>query len=168
MRNITEREAETWLALARAHGFGSGEGRFALGRFIVEGRDEGSLVLRVITPIPAGLHGQTVRANTPPPVMFDRTATGEIIVPGGWWRLMFEQVTRDQHAPAAMRQMASTIVATTICHDALLPAATDTIEISAPDPEGNVVPHEALPPGTQIRVRLCATLEQSPRRPGES
>jgi hypothetical protein len=41
-----------------------------------------------------------------------------------------------------MRQMAATIVATTIRYDALLPADSDTIEISAPDPEGNVVPHE--------------------------
>ncbi|HET8531351.1 MAG TPA: hypothetical protein VFO08_09400, partial [Methylomirabilota bacterium] len=62
---------------------------------------------------------------------------------------------------AAMRQMAAAIVATTICHDALLPAATDTIEISAPDPEGNVVPHEALPPGTEIRVRLFAKPAES-------
>lgn len=152
MRNMTEREAETWLALAREHGFGSSEGRFALGRFIVEGRDEGGLVLYVITPIPAGLHSQNVRAKTPP-IMFDRTPGGEILVPGGWWQLMFEQVTQDENAPGAMREMAATIAATIVCNDALLPADTDTVEVSAPDWEGNVVPHEALPPGTQVRVR---------------
>ncbi len=153
MRRMTEREAETWLALAREHGFGSSEGRFALGRFIVEGRDADGLVLSVITPIPAGLHTQHVAAKTPP-IMFDRTLAGEIIVPGSWWRLMFEQVTWDESAPAAMRQMAATIAATIVCHDALLPADTDTIEISAPNSEGKIVPHEALPPGTQIRIRL--------------
>jgi hypothetical protein len=153
MRNMTEREAESWLALAREHGFGSTEGRFALGRFIVEGRDEDGLLLSVITPIPAGLHSQHVAAKTPP-IMFDRTPAGEIIVPGGWWRLMFEQVTQDESMPTAMREMAATIAANTVCHDALLPADTDTIEVSAPDSEGNVVAHEALLPGTQIRIRL--------------
>jgi hypothetical protein len=164
MRNVTEQEAENWLALAREHGFGSSEGRFALGRFIVEGRDAGGLVLSVITPIPAGLRRQSVQAKTPP-IMFDRTSAGEIIVPGDWWRLMFEQVTQDERAPAAMRRMAATIAATIVCHDALLPADTDTIEISTPDLEGNVVPHEALPPGTQIRVRLHASREQRSRGP---
>jgi hypothetical protein len=155
MRNMTKREAERWLALAREHGFGSSEGRFALGRFIVEGRDADRLTLSVITPIPAGLHRPNIR-TTPPPIMFDRTPAGEIIVPGGWWRLMFDQVTQDEGAPAAMRQMAATIAATVVCSDALLDADTDTIEISASDSEGNVIPHEALPPGTQIRVSLQA------------
>ena len=68
--------------------------------------------------------------------------------------LMFEQVTQDEGAPAAMRRLAATIAATTVCSDALLPADADTIEIFAPDSEGNVVPHEALPPGTQIQVGL--------------
>lgn len=172
MRSITEREAETWLALAREHGFGSSEGRFVLGRFIAEGRDENGLVLSVITPIPAGLHSQAglpsrkVRAGTPP-IMFERTPAGEIIVPGGWWQLMFDQVSKDENAPAAMREMAVTIAATVVCNDALLPPDSDTIEVSAPDSEGNVVPHEALPPGTQIRVRpkLVLSSVNAGRRP---
>ena len=155
MRNMTEREAESWLALAREHGFGGSEGRFVLGRFIVEGRDTDGLVLSVITPIPAGLHGRNVPAKAPP-IMFDRAPTGEIIVPGGWWRVMFEQVTQDESAPAAMRHMAATIATTIVCNDALLPADTDTIEILAANSEGSVVPYEALPPRTQIRVRLHA------------
>ena len=157
---MPERDAESWLALARAHGFGSSEGRFALGRFIVEGRAAEGLVLRVITPIPAGLHSQNTRAKTPP-ILFDRTPAGEIIVPGGWWRLMFQQVTQDPSAPAAMRQMAATIAATIVCHDARLPADTDTIEILPTDSEGHVVPHEALPPGTQLRIRLHVSSERS-------
>ena len=40
MRKITKAEGETWLALAREHGFGSDEGRFTLGRFIVDGLDQ--------------------------------------------------------------------------------------------------------------------------------
>ena len=120
-----------WAALAREHGFGSTEGRFALGRFIVEGRDEDGLVLYVITPIPAGLDSQNVPAKGPP-IMFDRTPAGDIIVPGGWWQLMFEQVTQDESMPTAMREMAASIATNILCNDALLPADADTIEVLAP------------------------------------
>jgi hypothetical protein len=65
MRRVTQQEGEGWRALAQQHGFGSAEGRFVLGRFIVEDRDEHGLVLCdehglvlcVVTPIPAGLDG---------------------------------------------------------------------------------------------------------------
>lgn len=114
-------------------------------------------MLSVITPIPAGLHGQAVQTKTPP-IMFDRTPAGEIIVPGGWWQLMFDQVTQDKSAPPALRQLAATVAATAGCEDARLPGNTDTIEIAVPDPAGNVISHEALPPGTQIPVRVHARL----------
>ena len=44
MRRVTQQEAEMWRTLAQQHGFGSAEGRFVLGRFIVEDRDENGLV----------------------------------------------------------------------------------------------------------------------------
>jgi hypothetical protein len=43
MRRVTRQEGESWRALAQRHGFGSAEGRFVLGRFIVEDRDENGL-----------------------------------------------------------------------------------------------------------------------------
>ena len=52
--------------------------------------------------------------------MFDRTPADEIVVPGRWWQLMFENVSADAAAPAEMRQMAATMAATTICSDVLL------------------------------------------------
>ena len=108
MQSITKPEGETWRALAREHGFGSDEGRFALGRFIVEGRDgDGALVFCVLTPIPATLHAGAVRSRAAP-VMFDRTPADEIIVPGSWWRVTFEQVSADTGAPAEMRRLATT------------------------------------------------------------
>jgi len=45
MRRVTRQEGESWRALAQQHGFGSAEGRFVLGRFIIEDRDENDLVL---------------------------------------------------------------------------------------------------------------------------
>ena len=156
MRSITRPEAQTWRALARAHGFGSDEGRFALGRFIVEGRDgDGALVFCAVTPIPATLRAGAVRSPAAP-VMFDRTPTDEIIVPGSWWRVMFEQVSEDTGAPAKVRRLARTMAATTVCDDIVLPAGSDTVEISAPDARGNPVRCEALPPGTRVRARLRA------------
>lgn len=153
MRRVTQQEGETWRALAQRHGFGSAEGRFVLGRFIVEDRNEDDLVLRVVTPIPAGLDPETTRLKALP-VMFDRTPADEIVVPGRWWQMMFENVSADAAAPAAMRQMAATMAATTICRDVLLPPDSDTVEIGVADSDGNMTRYEALPPGTRMRARL--------------
>jgi hypothetical protein len=87
--------------------------------------------------------------------MFDRTPADEIVVPGRWWQLMFENVSEDASAPAEMRQMAATMAATTVCRDVLLPAGSDTVEIGVPDSQGHVATFEALPPGTRMRVRIA-------------
>jgi hypothetical protein len=86
--------------------------------------------------------------------MFDRTPADEIVVPGRWWQLMFENVSADAAAPVEMRQMAATMVATTICGDVLLPPDSDTVEIGVADFQGNMTRYEALPPGTRLRVKL--------------
>lgn len=67
---------------------------------------------------------------------------------------MFENVSADAAALAEMRQMAATMATTTFCSDVLLPANSDTVEIAVPDSQGNMTRHEALPPGTRMRVRL--------------
>ena len=158
MRRVTQQEGESWRALAQQHGFGSAEGRFVLGRFIVEDRDENGLLLCVVTPIPAGLDAEKVQAEKVQieklPVMFNRTPSDEIVVPGRWWQVMFENVSADAAAPAEMRQMAATMAATTICRDVLLPADSDTVEIGIVDSQGQMARYEALPPGTRMRARL--------------
>src|ERR1700704_5505194 len=136
MRRVTQQEGESWRALAQQHGFGSAEGRFVLGRFIVEARDENCLVLCVVTPIPAGLDAKGPQFKTSP-VMFDRTPAEEIVVPGRWWQLVFDNVSADAAAPTERRQMAATMAATTFCSDVLLPADSDTVEIAIPDSHGN-------------------------------
>ena len=153
MRRVTQQEGEGWRALAQQHGFGSAEGRFVLSPFIVEDRDEHGLVLCVVTPIPAGLDAEKHQLKTPP-IMFDRTPADEIVVPGRWWQLMFENVSEDVSAPAEMRQMAATMAATTVCRDVLLPGDSDTVEIGVPDSRGHVATFEALPPGTRMRVSI--------------
>ena len=163
MRRVTQQEGESWRALAQQHGFGSAEGRFVLGRFIVEDRDENGLLLCVVTPIPAGLDAEKAQNETLP-VIFKRTPADEIVVPGRWWQMMFENVSADAAAPAKMRQMAATIAATTICRDVLLPAASDTVEIGIVDSQGKMVRYEALPPGTRMRARL----DRNPSRSSSS
>lgn len=164
MRRVTKQEGESWRALAQQHGFGSAEGRFVLGRFIVEDRDENGLLLCVVTPIPAGLDAEKAQIETLP-VMFNRTPADEIVVPGRWWQVMFENVSADAAAPAEMRQMAATIAATTICRDVLLPADSDTVEIGIVDSQGKVARYEALPPGTRMRARLEAARVPGARGP---
>src|SRR6266446_3649458 len=150
MRKLTQQEGEIWRALAQQHGFGSAEGRFVLGRFIVEDRDE------------AGLDAEKAQIETLP-VMFNRTPADEIVVPGRWWQMMFENVSADAAAPAEMRQMAATMAATTICRDVLLPSDSDTVEIGITDSEGNMTRYEALPPGTRMRARLLDVRHVSPQ-----
>jgi hypothetical protein len=153
MRPVTPQEGESWRALAQRHGFGTAEGRFMLGRFVVEDRDEDGLVLCVVTPIPAGLDARDSQPEARP-VMFGRTRADEIVVPGRWWQVMFDNVSGDSAAPAEMRQMAATLAATTTCRDVLLPANSDTVQISVPDSQGHLATYEALPPGTRMRVKL--------------
>jgi hypothetical protein len=70
--------------------------------------------------------------------MFERTPADEIVVPGRWWQLVFENVSADAAAPAERRQMAATMATTTVCSDVLLPADSDTVEIAVPDSQGNM------------------------------
>lgn len=166
MRAVRQDEIENWNALAKRHGFGAAEGRFTLGRFIVEHRDDSGFVLCAITPIPARLNTAATPAG---PVMFDRTPCGEIVVPGRWWHVMFEEVSADHAAPAAMRHMAARMAATTACHDVVLPADSDTVEIAIQDSRGHLTSYEAVPPGSRMlakieRLPIMSGLEGRPSR----
>jgi len=88
MRQVTPEEAETWTAMARQYGFVAADGTIALGRYVVEKGETGQLSLEFVTPCPAGLYDEDLRPKTPP-ILFDRTPAGEIILPGRWWQLTF-------------------------------------------------------------------------------
>jgi hypothetical protein len=152
MRKVTRREADAWTALAEQYGFTDAEGDVALGRFDMEAT-AGGLLIHKITPIPAGLYSEALERKTPP-IRFDRTPAGEIILPGRWWQLWFERVQELEELPAAMRRDAGVAATGVVFPDILLPADTDTIVIDAPDWDGRLVAHEALPPGGQIRLTL--------------
>lgn len=152
MRRVTREEAERWTALARQYGFTNEQGDFQLGRYIIEA-DAGGMFVRFITPVPAGMYTEDLKKKTPP-IMFTRTARGEIILPGQSWQTMFETVSRDPDAPAEVRRSAAEAAASVTVGDVLLPPDFETISIVAPDADGNLVVHEAIPPETRIPFNI--------------
>jgi hypothetical protein len=152
MRKVTQEEADRWMQVAEEHGFADGKG-MALGRYVTEGMENGAMTIRFITPVPAGLYSEDLRRKTPP-IMFDRLPSGEIILPGRWWQLMLEKLSESEEAPADVRKTAALAARMVDVTDGFLPADTDTIEIDAPDDDGNLVTHEALPPGTVALIRI--------------
>lgn len=155
MRKITQQEADEWMALAYEHGYVSEDGEVALGRFQVEQVTEGRLRLTLITPVIAGKYSEELQPKTPP-IMFDRTPEGNIILPGRWWQHMFERMAGDGDIPAEERRLGGIAARHVFVGDALLPPDRDTIAMSAPDESGEYVTHEALPPGTVIYLDLRA------------
>jgi len=156
MRQVTPDEVETWTALARQYGFVNAGGQIELGRYVVEQTETGQRYMKFITPLPAGLEEEDLRAKAPP-ILFDRTPPGEIILSGRWWQLVFERLSEPAHVRGEMRQKAALAARTTQFEDLLLPADTDTITFLAPDRTGNLIVHEALPPGTTIGIRPVPT-----------
>ncbi len=155
MRKPTTEEAATWLSMAREHGFVGEEGTFKLGRFLVEGSEEDAIIyVQFVTPVPAARYAEGTLQPKAPPVVFERTSAGEIILPGRWWASMFETLSGQPEAPPDQRQTALFASRHVRAGDVYLPAETDTIEILAPDHKGDMVPHEALKPGTRCIISI--------------
>lgn len=156
MRKVTEREAQQWLALAQEYGFVDADGNIALGRYVIE-QAPGGLVIRFITPVPAGLYSDKDLVPKTPPIMFDRDGNGHIVLPGRWWQLMFERLSEHESAPPDVRRMAAVAARTVVAKDCLLPPEFETIEFMAPNDSGELVAHEALPPDTRIPILMRPT-----------
>lgn len=153
MRKVTKREADEWMALARQHGFVNEEGQVALGRFQTEPAAGGRIKITFLTPVIAGPDTEDLRPKTPP-ILFDRTPDGHIILPGRWWQYMFEQLAEDESVPGDIRRTAALAARHVFAEDALLPPDTDTIAMAVPDATGAMVTYEALPPGTVGCINL--------------
>lgn len=153
MRRVTREEAESWTSLARQYGFINADGDIALGRFVLE-HDEGQTWVRFITPVVASLHTERDARPKTPPILFERTEAGEIILPGRWWQRMFESLAGDETVPADVRRTAVGAARTVFVSDCLVPAAVETITFLAPTDTGELVVHEALPPGTRVPLMM--------------
>lgn len=158
MRKPTGEEADKWVSIAREHGFVGEGGSFKLGRFIVEGSEEDAIIyVQFVTPVPAGIYTEGTVEPKAPPVVFERTSAGEIILPGRWWASMFETLSGQPEVPPDQRQTALFASRHVQAGDVHLPAETDTIEILAPNHKGDIVPHEALKPGTRCIISIRAS-----------
>jgi len=153
MRRVTREEAEGWTSLARQHGFINADGNIALGRYVLE-QDDGQTWVRFITPVVASLYTERDARPKTPPILFERTDTGEIILPGRWWQQMFELVAGDETIPAEVRRIATVAARSVVVSDCLVPAAVETISFLAPNDAGELVVHEALPPGTRVPLMM--------------
>ncbi len=158
MRKPTREETDRWLTVAREHGLVGKEGAVQLGRFVVEGSDEEPVVyVQFITPLPASIYSDCTGEPTGQPVPFERTAAGEIILPGRWWAAMLDTLSGQRDVPPDQRQTASFASRRIAPWDVFLPAETDTIAILAPNHNGDLVWHEALRPGTRCILSLQAS-----------
>ena len=153
MRKITQKGADRWIAMARERGLVNEDGELALGRFQVEAAPNGQLRLTFLTPLVAGTYSEALQRKTPP-ILFDRTPEGQIIIPGRWWQSMFETLAALDAVPEGERQLSAVAARHVVVEDALLPPETDTIEMRVPDEDGAYVTHEAVPPGTVLCVNL--------------
>jgi hypothetical protein len=159
MRRPTQAEVGARMAQAKELGLVNEEGLFALGRYHVEGQHpDGGLALVFDTPVVASLEGPDLQPMQPP-IMFDRTEDGRIILPSRWWQHTFEKVAQSEETPAEVRREAWIAAQTVVVPDAYLPSDTDTIEIMAYDRADNLVPFEALKPGTVCRIGFMGTVE---------
>jgi len=162
MREVTEREAEQWMALAEAHGQTGPDGTIALGRYVTlscempKAGEPGRLTVRFVTPVPAPLQSPDLTPKTPP-IMLDRQVTGEIILPGRWWQNMFARLSENDGVSDADRRAAMIFATRGEFSDVLLPADTDTISLLAADDAGSLVLHESLPPGTVATMTFRLT-----------
>jgi hypothetical protein len=160
MRSITAEEAKRWMQLAEEQGHVR-DGHFELGRFRTEfdrEHDPPLIHLRIVTPIVAPERDEELQPKTPP-IMFDRTEDGRLIIPGRWIANVFEGAAMMPETSAAERAVGLQF-ARAMIPDMYMPADFDTIEVEAPNEEGEFVVFEALPPGGTITIRLS-----KPKRP---
>lgn len=165
MRSPAQQEVDRWMALARAHGLVNHEGDVALGRFRTEPASEGRLKITFFTPVIAAPETEDLRPKTPP-ILFDRTPNGEIILPGRWWQHMLELLADMETVEGDVRRTAALAARHVFVEDALLPPDTDTIAMAVPDATGAVVTHEALPPGTIVYVNIQPDRRRESREEG--
>lgn len=156
MREVTPNEARAWTELAEEHEATDSHGSIATGRFVTHRLGPDVLELELVTPLVSGEISEQLERKQPP-VMFDRTTTGELVIPlGRWIRDAFERLAEDDETPDDVAYSAHVAAHGGVNMPAtvLLPADTDTIAFQLPDEDGEMITHEALPPGGRIRLTV--------------
>jgi hypothetical protein len=132
-----------WLAEAERHGFG----KYAFGSLREEGDRAEHLTIHFHTLVPAGYYKQAA-----PPILFDRNAAGEIVLPGRWWQDYVAAASRvKDNTPEDLRALAQELQSSDMVN-ASVPAQAHTRLVELNDLEGRLVPQEVLLPGTEAFV----------------
>lgn len=168
MRVPTQAELDRWAAVASSSGNSAEGGRIVrLGAVdLITYSDD--LHLRLLTPYPAIMDGREPE-STDQPVMFDRTSDGAIVFQLGGLTDLIRKMSQDRTAPAEARQVAyELMVQITLGKEdtILLPAETDTIEVSLCDDGGREWLSEALPPDANRALLARRHLARWPPWPG--
>jgi hypothetical protein len=150
MRSVTRDEANEWMALAQEHGYVNKQGQLELGRFEFEPEVQ---AIRIVTPFIAPLFKEDLTRKTPP-IQFDRTPDGQLIIPGRLWQDVMSRLSEVEDLTEELRAAAAQAARHMHVEDAYLPAETYTIAMRAPDDQDEVVTFEALKPGTYIGIQM--------------
>lgn len=148
LRRVTEEEAERSEALAREYGFVNERGDLIPGRIRIERVTPGEIHITLLTPAPAEARIGDLQAK-PPPILFDRLPSGEIVLPGRWTKYVLEFLHRDPTVSPEIRA-ALPQPAQVLFPNVILPPDVETVMFLIPDSTGKEIPYEALPPLTQI------------------
>jgi hypothetical protein len=143
VRRLTAEEHEQWSALIGEHGLckiAVTDEPSADAAGIVE------IVVRVVTPLGADDHTETLERKTSP-ILFDRTPDGGVRVPWRWWQRWFERL-------GASNRWSADVARRGEFEDCVLPATTDTVAMVGEDATGAPLTWEVLPPGTLLTVRV--------------
>jgi len=156
---------EQWLADAQQYGFGT----YRFGSSWAGGDRPGCLTLHFNTLVPASLYVSAEKQKAPP-ILFNRTPTGEIILPGRWIQEYIAAASWvEDNSPEELRLLAQEF-SNPGTVDALVPAgpeqlkatSADTLLISLPDLEGRAVSQEVLLPRTEAFVFVSPPRLQTP------
>jgi hypothetical protein len=155
MRVPTQAEMDRWAAMAKSSG-NSAEGGQIVRLGAVDLTYCDGIHLRLLTAYPAIMDlGEP--ESTDEAVMFERTSDGEIVLHLGGLADLIKGISQNSTVPAEARQVAFELLAqiTFGKQDTILvPADTDTIEVSLCDDEGRQWRSEALPP--DLKIVLCS------------
>lgn len=159
MRRVTDEEAERWEALAREHGFVNERGDLIPGRIRIDKVASGQLHITLLTPAPAEPRTEDLQAK-PPPILFDRTPSGDIVLPGRWCQYVLEFLQADLTLAPEIRARAAFLSRHGQFPNVILPPNVETVMFLMPDSTGKEIAYEALPPLTQIILEWTVPVQQ--------
>lgn len=165
--------ADRMVDVMRAHGCMDHTGEnVIIGRCVLLRHTEYGFALLPVTPCPADEYDSNLRRK-PSPVLFARTARGEIVVPGRWLVAKLEALAGNPSASDEVRALANRIAQRSRLQLSaiLLPSDVATFALTTRECDGGTRVVEALPGGCVLSfdpdtsVSECTSWSQRPHQP---